>query len=380
MKRYDENICLCTLNRIFGFSPKTGRALLEHFGSAGAVFSEGGKRIREALPYTEGIGRITDEEYAVSEKELAALSEEGCRFIGISDSGYPALLRECGDAPLGLYIRAETAPEDIFNRRKAVAVIGTRDLSAYGREWCGRTVAALAESPDAPVIVSGLAIGVDITAHRKALECGLPTIGVMATGIDDIYPFRHRADGMRICSSQGCALVTDYPPHTAPKPVNFLRRNRIIAGICSATILIESKAKGGGMMTARLAFGYDRDVFALPGRADDIRSLGCNILIREKVAEPIVGTDELLKSLGMKKGLPRTGNDMLSRYRTHIPEDRIDALSRILLFIKQNRDSDIEAIAEATGLEYSAVSGYIGLLEADGLIYVDLMRRCSIRI
>ena len=180
-----------------------------------------------------------------------------------------------------------------------VAVVGTRDISPYGREWCERIVHALARTSPKPLIVSGLAIGTDICAHKAALEASLPTIAVMATGTDTIYPYRHRQIAEKMSGTQGCALVTDYPPGTAPLPVNFLRRNRIIAGLSHATILVESKIKGGGMMTCRLAFSYDRDVYALPGRADDLRSQGCNHLIRARMAEPLTSEEDIIDSLGL---------------------------------------------------------------------------------
>lgn len=367
------------MNRIFGFSPRLGRALIGHFGSAENVFSEGGKRIKEALPYTEGVDRITDKEYEISEKELQGGLPPDCCFIGIGEKGYPEMLKECGDAPIGLYVKGCSPPELVFGTRKSIAVIGTRDLSPYGMDWCGRIVSAIASTAEPPAIVSGLAIGVDITAQRKALDCGIPTIGVMATGIDGMYPARHIHDAKRICRTPGCALITDYPPGTQPLKVNFLRRNRIIAGICRTTILIESKAKGGGMMTARLAFGYDRDVFALPGRADDLRSQGCNMLIKEGIAEAIVDTEHLIRSMGLETGAKRIEEKPYTSHISQLPDDRTGALSRILLAVKNNRGADIEAIAEITGLDYQTVSSCICILETDGIVTVDLMQRCSIR-
>lgn len=380
MAKYDERTCTCSMNRIFGFNPRAGRAIMEHFGSAAAVFSDGGRLIREALPYTKGTDRITDMEYEISEKELEHLGD--ATFIGIGEQCYPALLRECNDAPLGLYVKSDTEAEKLFHGSQDIAVIGTRDISPYGKEWCERIVSAVADTEDPPAIVSGLAIGADITAHRKALERGIRTIAVMATGIDRVYPHMHGRDAERIRRTEGCALITDYPPGTSPMPVNFLRRNRIIAGMCRSAILIESKAKGGGMMTSRLAFSYGRDVYALPGRADDLRSQGCNMLIRQKVAESITDTATLMKSLGleMKSCRSSSGGHSGAPYYGRMPEDKAQAMSRILLTIKRNRDIDISSVAVATGMDYGTAAGYIGILEADGFITVDFMQRCRIRI
>lgn len=379
MRLYEEHICFNALNRIFGFAPRTARALLEHFGSASAIFAE--KNLGDALPYTKGADRINDAEYGISEKEISALGASGAAFIHMTDPCYPAPLRECEDAPMGFYWLGSSPPQEIFGRRPAVSIVGTRDCSAYGREWCERTVCALAGSAARPTIVSGLALGVDITAHRKALGCGLPTIAVMATGIDAVYPHVHRRDAMRIRNTEGCALITDFPPGTAPLACHFLRRNRIIAGISEATILVESGLRGGGMMTARLASSYSRDVYALPGRVDDPHSLGCNALIRDKIAEPLFPGTELPASLGrIPPARQPQREDGISRYEGILPDDRTDILSRILLTVRKNRGIGIDEIAAAAGIPYRQAASLVSLLENDGMISVDISKRCSIRI
>jgi len=204
----------------------------------------------------------------------------------------------------------------------------------------------------------------------------------MATGPEDIYPYRHRGFAEDMYRIPGCALVTDYPPGTAPLAIHFLRRNRIIAGLSDATILIESKIKGGGMMTARLAFSYDRDVYALPGRVDDIRSQGCNTLIRSKIAEPLTSIPELMDSLGIEKD-PGSGtmSDMevlSSVYSSRVPDDRISQMARILTIIRQNRGISIEDLAETSGLGYARTVELTSTLEIDGFITTDLLQRCSI--
>ena len=247
-----EKACLCALNRIFGFEPKIALAMISHFGSATEIFNLPASELSLLLgPHSKYNGRICSQVLDYSYKELEILRERGISFIGWNETGYPALLKECGDAPIGLYIRGTSSIDELWNNRRAISIIGTRDLSPYGKEWCERIVGGLAEIPqkDRPVIVSGLALGVDICAHNAALKTGLPTIGVMATGPDDIYPSRHRATAETICRTPGSALITDYPPQTAPLAIHFLRRNRIIAGLSEATILVESKIKGGGMMT-----------------------------------------------------------------------------------------------------------------------------------
>ena len=267
----------------------------------------------------------------------------------------------------------------------AVAVVGTRNITPYGREWCTRIVQALARAPVRPLVVSGLAIGVDITAHRTALDCGLPTVAVLPTGIDAVYPSRHVKDAERIAATPGCALVTDYPPGTPPVRMNFLRRNRIIAGLARATLLVESKVRGGGMMTSRLAASYDRDVFALPGRVDDPLSQGCNLLIRENLAEPVGDPAALAERLGLGAAPRREEPDFtaaVGRYydREGYPEKERDLLVRLAARIRGRRGISLDELCAATRLPFSTVSRVVSMLEMDGFVSMDLLQHCSAHI
>ena len=382
MENIEEKACLCALNRIFGFEPKKALALICHIGSAKEVFELSPSDL-EALtgPYFKYKGKICWQAAENAAEELARLERDGIRFCGWTEDSYPALLKECEDAPIGLYIRSTTPPESLWSKGNSIAVVGTRDISPYGREWCERIVRGLSGSHQKPVIVSGLALGTDIEAHRTALENGLPTIGVMATGPDTIYPWRHRQSAEMIASTPGCALISDYPPGTAPLAVHFLRRNRIIAGLSKATLLVESKIRGGGMMTCRLAFSYNRDVYALPGRVDDVRSQGCNMLIRQKIAEPVTSVESLMESLGMKN--VSTGkisiSDRVSRaFYGKVPEECIGRMLLILEMIQKNRGITLDELSSASGLGYRLAAEAANLLEIEGLICMDLLQRCSI--
>lgn len=380
-----EKVCCCALNRIFGFEPVIAHSLIDHLGSAGAVFALSRDELQGILgPHSKFLPMLTGAELEKSRYELEGLDDEEYDFITLDSPDYPELLKECPDAPLGLYIRSRSAAHEIFSGRNMVSVVGTRDISLYGREWCIKLVSALAETGARPVIVSGLALGVDITAHLCALDCGLRTIGVMATGIEDVYPFRHSEYAGRIAESPGSALVTDYPKGTAPVAVNFLRRNRIIAGMSRATILVESKVRGGGMMTARLAFSYDRDVFALPGRIDDLRSGGCNQLIHAKIAEPIEDCVTLVRSLGMDGGSIRPQASLKERvkafYSGKIPEERISFLIELASLIAARRGITPDEICSRTGYPYTDVAALTCLLESDGFICIDLLQRCSVNV
>lgn len=391
MENNYETVCLCALNSIFGYEPRVASALIENLGSASAVF-EMSDADKDAVfgPYSKYRGKIVKKELDAAEEVLQRLRRDGTVFVGITSDEYPKRLKGCEDAPLGIFVRSDSPVERIFaGTEHYVAVVGTREITPYGEQWCRDIVRTLAGSGAAPCIVSGLAYGTDIIAHRTAVECGLPTIAVMATGTDTVYPGRHRGFAEHLAGLPGCALVTDYPPGTAPVALNFIRRNRIIAGLSDSVILVESAVKGGGMITSRLAFSYNRSVYALPGRGDDSRSQGCNHLIREGVAEIIDSLDGLNVQLGLsEKGRGCGGmqgccrivrGDLTERYSRTLPEDKIAAMTAVLLKVRERRGIDFDGLCDATGLPYRSVAEVVALLENDGMISVDLLRRCSIR-
>lgn len=381
MENFEEKACLCALSKIFGFKPKIALALIEHLGGAREVFKIGREELEMLLgPHSQYTDIIRKAAVYEAADELERYERLDISFIGWTEEHYPSLLKECPDAPVGLYVRSRTHPSKLWPERK-IAIVGTRDVSPYGKEWCSKCVYSLGSSDEKPLIISGLAMGVDICAHKAALEAGLPTIAVMATGPESIYPYRHRGFAEEMYQMPGCALVTDYPPGTAPLAVHFLRRNRIIAGLSDTTVLIESKIKGGGMMTARLAFSYDRDVYALPGRVDDIRSQGCNMLIRSKIAEPLTSIPEFLDNIGMKGGTERAVSDvdmLCATYEKTAQADRIDQMARLLKAIRHRRGITIEELAEICSLGYSRTVELTSRLETDGFITTDLLQRCSI--
>ena len=383
MENIEEKACACALNRIFGFSPRTGTALISHLGSASEVFRLGRGELEAMLGRaSQHIGSICSEAVRSARQELRNLENLGITFTEWNSSEYPTLLKECPDAPIGLYIKSTTPTQELWSPQKSIAVVGTRDISPYGKEWCERIVQSISSGNERPVIVSGLALGTDICAHKTALDCGLPTIAVMATGPESTYPYRHKDFAWKLWHTPGCALITDYPPGTAPLAVHFLRRNRIIAGLADATILIESKSRGGGMTTSRLAFSYSRDVYALPGRADDVRSQGCNRLIREKVAEPLISIEDLTESLGLGRiwrKVRLSPVEILDRhFGKQCPPDQITDFVKILEAIRNERGITVEEAALKTGMEYVKASQITGFLETEGLICVDLLQRCTL--
>ena len=385
MKQDEEKYSLCALNRIFGFEPKIAHALISDIGSASGIFALNEKDLGALLgPWSKYKGLLSRKAFDAAVDEIESLNNEDIHFIGFTEEGYPELLLECDDAPIGLYVRSRTEPSVLFRPQRKVAVVGTRDISPYGTEWCSRIVQELGRAEEKPVIVSGLALGTDICAHQEAIAAGLSTIAVMATGPETVYPHRHRAFAERMVHTDGCGLITDYPPGTAPLAIHFLRRNRIIAGLSNATILVESRIKGGGMMTSRLAFSYNRDVYALPGRVDDVRSQGCNLLIKGKIAEAIDSAEGLSESLGLHTHA-RTGktadDDILKATFCNCADPNlIRELTAIMTLIRKNRGMNLEDLAARSGFGYSRTAQLTGMLETEGLISVDLLQRCTINI
>lgn len=378
----NEKIASCALNRIFGFEPRLGLALMDYAGGAEPVFRLDKEQIREAMgPYWKYISQIGQQALDSAQKELEEIYEDGSEFIGVGESLYPAMLKECDDPPIGLYVRGDSPIGDIFGSKAAVAIVGTRDMTPYGQEWCRRMVEAMASSPIRPTIVSGLAYGIDITAHCAALDFGLPTIAAMATGIDAVYPQRHLHTADRIVSTPRSALVTDYPVGTVPLAIHFMRRNRIIAGLSSSVIVVESKEKGGSLITARLAASYSRDVYALPGRIDDLRSRGCNMIIREKLAEPASDPEEMVEKLGLGKSGPARKTDWIGSIREAYGDGggaKVEEIESVAMVIRRSRGIDVQGISRETMLSYGKVAGIVELLAADGFIRMDLLGHCSV--
>lgn len=381
---FEERAAMCALNRIFGFEPRIGMSLIDLFGDASAVIGGGREELDAALgAYSRSkyLPLVTESAFESAAMELEGLERDGCTFICCGEPGYPALLAECEDPPLGLYFKGISRPEDVFGGAPAVSVVGTRDLTSYGKEWCGRIVEAMSRSSSRPLVVSGLALGVDSVAHRSALDGGLPTVAVMATGIDSIYPSSNKALAERIAATPGCALVTDYPPGTDAIRINFLRRNRIIAGIGRATILVESKVKGGGMMTARLAGSYGRDVYALPGRMDDPASQGCNMLIRENLAEPVGEMGDFMARLGLGLARMATKEDFKGEvrafYEGKVAGSLLDDAVSMAREIKSRRGISLDELCARLGWDFSRTSHVSSMLECDGFIEIDLLQHCS---
>ncbi len=311
------------LTMIHGVGYTHGRQLLEYFGSAEAVFAEK-ERLLEKVP---GIGVKTAAEIkrpeviARAEKELEFIQKNNIKGLFITDEEYPARLRECADAPLFLYAKGTMD----LNAKQVISIVGTRNATPYGRDHTECLIADLSKAFPDILIVSGLAFGIDICAHKAALRNNLPTVGVLAHGLDRIYPNVHRSTAIDMLDNGG--LLTDFPSGTNPDKQNFVKRNRIVAGLSDATIVIESAEKGGSLITADIAFSYSRDVFSIPGRTTDPQSSGCNKLIREN-----------------KAGLITSAHDLIAAMRWEEPE--VKSLQKELPFMEEDDNPVIAVIRQ----------------------------------
>ena len=283
------------LTQLFMVGPRTARTLIEHLGSAETVFKEK----PETLRTIGNIGvYISDESYRQealrrAEKELEFIEKHKIKTIVFDSPDYPTRLKQCNDAPQILFQYGDCD----LNNHKFVAIIGTRNATKYGRDLTNDLVKTLSLTNPDIVIISGLAYGIDISAHRAALEYNLPTIGIVAHGLDRIYPNAHREYATKMIHSGG-AIITEYLSKTTPDPQNFVQRNRIVAGMCDVAVIVESAIKGGSLITANIANDYNRDVMAFPGRIGDKTSEGCNQLIRQHKAEIITSAEDLINLMG----------------------------------------------------------------------------------
>jgi DNA processing protein len=381
-----EIVSSMALGKIFGFEPRIALAMIENLGSASAVFDLSPSSRDDLLPpYSKHRGKMGDECLQMAHEDYVKLSHHQAYFLPYTASSYPLALKEIADPPVGLYVRSSSSPEELFTSSNVLcAVVGTRKATPYGQDMCRQLLEAMAQVEPPPVIVSGLAYGVDICAHRQALQCRMPTLGVMASGIDAVYPYRHQREAEQMVETPGCALVSDYPLHTSPVALNFVRRNRIIAGLSHHTILIESKVKGGGMITARLAFDYGRELYALPGRVSDPCSQGCNYLIAKKMAEPIWDVAQTLSAMGFS--LSSTSCDPVSEqkkvqriYEEKLPSSDLSLASQLLLSIRSELGIYLSELSQKLSCPEVKLMNLATMLEADGLIEVDILKRCRIR-
>ena len=282
------------------------KTLLRHFGTATAIM-KASRRELECLP---GIGSVRasairkNRDLLRAEREVAFMEKYGILPLPFGSPDYPARLQHCHDAPALLYFKGHGR----LHEKRILSIVGTRAPSHYGKDWLTSVIQELA--PYTPLIVSGLAYGIDTIAHRQALKSGLNTVGVLAHGLDRIYPHANKNLAIEMTSAGG--LLTEFMSGTLPDAQHFPQRNRIVAGLADGVLVVETGRKGGSMITADLANSYHRDVFALPGRVTDEKSSGCLRLIQEHRAQAVTCAQDIIEALNwdqdpqLKKSPPPT--------------------------------------------------------------------------
>ena len=277
-------------------TPELARAITDRMDGLEMFFTLSERQLSSVMGFNSRLFADDVRRKALEEarKEEVFVTANSVRPLFFTDPAYPQRLLQCDDAPLMLYALGDID----FNQSRFISIVGTRHATAYGVDFVRTVIASLAEKMAEPlVVVSGLAYGIDIAAHRGALEAGVPTVGVVAHGLNTIYPAVHRDTAVRMVRNGG-AIVSEYRSSDAVHRGNFLARNRIVAGLSDCLLVAESDSKGGALVTAKIASSYNRDVMALPGRHSDRYSRGCNALIASNIAQLVCSADDIISSMG----------------------------------------------------------------------------------
>ena len=326
--------------------PRQVRTLLDRYGSATEVVSRFGEMVsQEAM------------EHARKELDFIEKHQIGTYFY--KDENYPYRLAQCVDAPLMLYSKGNVD----MNAKHMVSVVGTRMPSERGKDWCRHLVLDLANQVADLTIVSGLAYGIDVVAHRAAIEAGIPTIIVPAHGLDRIYPAVHRNVAVQALDKGG--IVTEYTCGTEPERFNFVARNRIVAGLSDAVVVVESKKKGGSLITADMAVDYGRDVFTIPGRVDDECSAGCNDLIKRNKAQMIENAEDFVKFMQWESQKTKPQQTTMVELISDLSEQQ----QRLYDILKDAEDGlHINQLVMETQIAYNVVAAELVMMELQDVV------------
>ncbi|MBR1788515.1 MAG: DNA-processing protein DprA [Bacteroidaceae bacterium] len=355
-----ELIYTIALTRVLPYQSQVQSQLLDALGSATRVF-ETRHALQDAVPDISDrlvhTVQQMDQHLTRAEQEVAFAEKNHIQMLLRTDLRYPARLRECPDAPILLYYRGTTD----LNARHILSIVGTRKATEYGKGFCQRFLRDLAQLCPDVLVVSGLAYGIDINAHRQALQNGLPTVGVLAHGLDQIYPRMHRQTAIEMLSQGG--LLTEFMSQSTAEKVNFVSRNRIVAGMADAALVVESAEKGGSLITARIATEYNRDVFAVPGRVGDAASEGCNRLIRDACASLVQSAEDFASAMGWAT----VKEEDRPIQRDLFPELSPDEIA-VFNALKGNDGKQLNMLTVETNLPISHLSSILFEMEMRGLV------------
>lgn len=355
--QYSEQVYRIALSLVPGIGDVQARQLVQHFGTASAIFTASRRELEKVpvLNVASSRSLLSFRDYSRAEQEVRFLEQRNIQALFISDAAYPQRLLHCADAPVQLFFKGGAN----LNAARIVAVVGTRSATTYGRTFTETLIRDLAEA--GVLILSGLAHGIDAIAHRAALQNEIPTVGVVAHGLDRIYPYENRTLAKEMTGAGG-GLLTEFLSGTDPDRHHFPLRNRIVAGMADATVVIETDVKGGSMITAKLANSYNRDVFALPGRVGDKKSAGCLSLIQQNSAALITCAADLLKAMGWA---PRDKKEPVQRtlFLNLSPCEQA-----LLTLLPPEAIIDIDTLQFNSGFTPGEVANALLHLELEGLV------------
>ena len=301
------------------------------------------------------------ESLARAEQEVEWIEEHGIKVWTLADENYPYRLRQCPDRPLLLYSKGNMHPSD----GHIVSVVGTRQPTQRGKEMTENLVHQLHEQLESVTIVSGGAYGIDIAAHRAAIQCGIPTIIVPAHGLDRIYPYQHRPEAVAALERGG--ILTEFPSGTEPLAGYFVQRNRIVAGLADAVVVVESRERGGSLITAQMAVDYNRELFAFPGRPTDTSSAGCNKLIRCNKAVLITSAEDLIDAMQWTRR--NTSAQFVQTEIIGLRDDLTPLQQNLLTKLQEAEEGmHINLLVMETERPYSEVASDLMMLELQGLV------------
>ena len=359
-----EIISAIALTRISYFSLAELLELFRRVGSAQEIVAHS-QHIRDLLP--EASDRLTQaftdigQALRYAESELRTAESMGVRPLVMGDDDYPSRLLECPDAPLVLYYQGSAS----LNQKRVVSIVGTRRCTPYGQDLVRRFMSELRSLCPQVLVVSGLAYGIDICAHREALAQGYDTVGVLAHVLDDLYPPSHRLTADQMLKQGG--LLTEFPTGTRPDRLNFVRRNRIVAGLSDATLLVESAIHGGGLITTRIANDYGRDVFAFPGAVGAPYSEGCNDLIRQHGAGLIMSAKNFVEAMGWQNDAQLSEAQAQGIERQLFPELTADE-QRVVAVLQRKNDLQINILSVQSGIAVGPLTALLFSLEMKGVV------------
>lgn len=350
------------LSQVNGIGPQKLRQLIDHFGCASEVFSAHEADYPQSLKSTaKAVDRDRTQVLSFADAQVRQAERYNVRMLAYNDASYPRRLAQCADAPITLFCKGDAD----FETAKILSVVGTRRPTDEGRILCDRLITDIcAHHPDL-IIVSGLAFGVDITAHRAALKAGRPTIAVVAHGLDTIYPAQHRDAAAQIVKQGG--LVSEFPFGTLPEAYNFAARNRIIAGLADATLVVETGAKGGSLITTRYAFDYDRQVLAIPGFPGREQSVGCNDLIKKGEAALVETADDIDKALNWQLS-PSARKQLTSATPSLFKEPQTPEQEAIVAALRHENGLTASVIGQRTRIPIAMVNVALLQLEFAGVV------------